>query len=135
MLHVLNSRSPILSTKSVLTKVQKMEFLFSRNRVLFTLNVVQSSLLQQNVVSRSSQSKLFFKKSVLGRFGNIQKKTLELGSLFSGFQLTTLLKERPQHNSYPVNFAKFLKASFLYNTSMWMHSRTKMTEHACTDKD
>ena len=135
MLHVLNSRSPILSTKSVLTKVQKMEFLFSRNRVLFTLNVVQSSLLQQNVVSRSSWSQLFFKKSVLGRFGKIQRKTSTLGSLFSGLQLTTLLKERPQHNSYPVNFAKFLKASFLCNTSTWMRFRTKMTEHACTDKD
>ena len=37
-----------------------------------------------------------------------------------GLMDATLLKKRPWHKRLPVNFAKFLRASFLQNTSAWL---------------
>ena len=45
------------------------------------------------------------------KFRKIRGKTLTPESLFNnvaGFQSTTLLKKRFQHNCFPVNFAKFI---------------------------
>ena len=48
---------------------------------------------------------VFCKKSVLRNFTKFTKKHL------------FLLKKRPQHRCFPVNFAKFLRTPFLQNTS------------------
>ena len=55
---------------------------------------------------RSSRSELFLRKGVL-----------KICSKFTGEHLATLLKKRLWHRCFPVDFAKFLKAPSLQNTS------------------
>ena len=63
---------------------------------------------------------VFCKKGVLGNFTKFTGRHLCI-SLFlnevAGLRSATLLKKRLSHRSFPVNFAKFLRTSFLQNTS------------------
>ena len=60
------------------------------------------------------------KKGILKNFAKFTGKHLCQGLFFSkvaGLRPATLLKKRLWHRCFPVNFAKFLKTSFLQNTS------------------
>ena len=55
------------------------------------------------------------------KFRRFHRKTPVPESLFNkvaGLRLLTLLKNRPRHGYFPVNFAKFLRTPFLWNTSV-----------------
>ena len=63
----------------------------------------------------------FSKKGVLKKFQTIRQETPVLESYFnrvSGLRAVTLLKKRLQHSCFQVNFMKFLRTSFLQNTSV-----------------
>ena len=60
--------------------------------------------------SRSTRPEVFCKKGVLRIFTKFTGKHLCQGP-------ATLLKKRLWHRSFPVNFAKFLRAPFSWNTS------------------
>ena len=60
---------------------------------------------------------MFFKKGVLA---NVAGKYLRQSLIFNkvaGLRPTTLLKKRLRYRCFPLNFAKFLRTPFLYNTS------------------
>ena len=64
----------------------------------------------------------FCKKGVLKKFHKIHLKTPVLESLFNrvlGMRHATLLKKRLRHRCIYVNFVKFLRTSFLQNTSVF----------------
>ena len=65
---------------------------------------------------RSSHRRCSVKKGVLRNFAKFTGKHL-CQSFFFNKVLATLLKKRLWHRCFPVNFAKFLRAPFLQNTS------------------
>ena len=69
---------------------------------------------------RSSHQRCFVKKGVLNKFTKFKRKHL-CQSLFlnkvAGPRPATLSKKRLQHRCFPVTSAKFLRTSFLQNTS------------------
>ena len=59
---------------------------------------------------------MFYKKGVLRHFGKFTGKHLCQSLFFkkgAGLRPATLFKKRLWHRFFPVNFAKFLKTSFL----------------------
>ena len=60
---------------------------------------------------RSSPPEVLCKKAVLKSFTQFQGKHL-CQSLFFRRQPTTLLKNRPWHRCFPVNFEKYLRTPF-----------------------
>ena len=69
---------------------------------------------------RISYLGVFCKKGVLRNFTKFTGKHLRQSLFFNnvaGLRPATLLKKRLWHRCFPVNFAKFLRALFLQNTS------------------
>ena len=69
---------------------------------------------------RSSHQRCFVRKSVLRNFAKFTGKHLCQGLFFNKHlrpQPATLLKKRLWHSCFLVNFAKFLRTSFLQKTS------------------
>ena len=101
-------------------------YIFSQDRPFFTqfwnndvkklinfLKQPQNCLICFNNV-RSSCPEVFCKKDVLRNIVKFTGKHLCQGLLFNKFAKK---KKRFWHRCFPVNFAKFLRTSFLYNTS------------------
>ena len=60
------------------------------------------------------------KKGALRNFAKFTGEHLRQSLFFNkvaGFRPAILFKKRPWHKYFPVNFAKFLRAAFLQNTS------------------
>ena len=73
--------------------------------------------------NRSSHRRCSLRKGVLRNFAKFTGKHLCQSLLFSkvaGLRPATLLKKRLWHRCFPVNFVKFLRTSFLQNTSGWL---------------
>ena len=71
-------------------------------------------------ISRSSHQRYSLKKGVPRNFGKFKGKHLCQSHFFNkvaSLRPATLLKKRPWHRCFPVNFAKFLRKPFLQNTS------------------
>ena len=69
---------------------------------------------------RSSHRSCSVRKGVLKNFAKFTGKHLCQSLFFNkvaGLRPVTLLKRRPWHRCFPVNFAKFLRIPFLQNTS------------------
>ena len=67
---------------------------------------------------RSSHQRCSVTKSVLKNFAKFRGKHLcQVHFFIKVASPTTLLKERPWHRCFPVNFAKFLRTPFSLNTS------------------
>ena len=69
---------------------------------------------------KSSHQTCSMKKGVLRNFAKFKGKYLCQSLFFdkvAGLSHAALLKKRPWHRCFPVNFAKFLRTSFLQNTS------------------
>ena len=69
---------------------------------------------------KSSHQTCSMKKGVLRNFAKCKGKHLCQSLFFdkvAGLSHAALLKKRPWHRCFPVNFAKFLRTSFLQNTS------------------
>ena len=85
--------------------------------------------LSEAVVQRCSFKKVFLEISQ-----NSQENTCQ-GLFFNkveGLRPATLFKKRLWHRYFPVNFAKFLSISFLYNISEQLlpqYSITKLASH------
>ena len=72
-------------------------------------------------MDRSSPPELFCKKGVLRNFTKFTGKHLCYSLFFNkveGLKPATLLKKRPWHRCFPVNFAKFLRTPF-FNEHLW----------------
>ena len=72
---------------------------------------------------RSSRPEVFCKKGVLRNFAKFTGKHLCQSLFFNkaaGLRPTTLLKKRLWHRCFPVNFVKFLRTTFLQNSSKWL---------------
>ena len=70
--------------------------------------------------SRSSQRRCSVRKGALRNFGKFTGKHLCQSLFFNkvaGLRSATLLKKRLWHRCFPVNFPKFLRRTFLQNTS------------------
>ena len=73
----------------------------------------------QSIVQKQPPE-VFCKKSVLRKFAKFSGKHQRQSLFFNkvaGLSPETLLKKRLWHSSFPVNSAKFLRTSFLQNTS------------------
>ena len=71
-------------------------------------------------IFRSSHQRCFVRKGVLRNFAKFTGKHLCQSLFFNkvaGLRPATLLKKRLWHRCFPMNFAKFLRTSFLQNTS------------------
>ena len=66
---------------------------------------MQNLMLEGRI--RSSRSKVFVQKGVLGNFANFLRSA-------------TLLKKRLWHSCFPVNFAKFIRTPFLIEHLRWL---------------
>ena len=72
---------------------------------------------------RSSRREVFCKKVVLRNFAKFTGKHLCQSlffSKFAGLSPATLLKKRPRHSWFPVNFTKFLRTPFLTEHLRWL---------------
>ena len=68
---------------------------------------------------RSSHQRYAVRKGVLRNFAKFTGKHLRQSFFFSkvaGLRLATLLKKRPWHRCFPLDFSKFLRTPFLPNT-------------------
>ena len=79
---------------------------------------------------RSSHRRCSVRKGVLGNFIKFTGKHLCQNVFFNkvaGLRPATLLKRRLWHRCFPVNFVKFLRTTFLQNTSrpllLWVSTR------------
>ena len=79
---------------------------------------------------RSSRSKVFCNKAVFKKFAKVTGKHLSQNLFFNkvaGLRPATSLKKRFWHRLFLKNFAKFLRAPFLQNTSsgcFWTWAQT-----------
>ena len=90
---------------------QAVYFTFSRG-VFSTLSNVRSSRLE-----------VFYRKGVLRNFAKFTRKSLCQSLFFSkvtDLRPAALLKKRPWHRSFPVNFAKFLRTPFFTEHLPWL---------------
>ena len=74
-------------------------------------------------ILRSSRPEVFCKKGVLRNFTKFTGKHLCQSLFFNnvaGLRPATLLKKRPWHRCFPVNFAKFLRTPFLTEHLCWL---------------
>ena len=67
--------------------------------------------------NRSSHSEVFCIKIALENFAEFKEKTY-FGVSFVG--VSSLLKKRPQHRCFPVNFAKFSRTPFYIEHLRWL---------------
>ena len=72
---------------------------------------------------RSSRPEMYCKKGVLRNFAKFTGKHLCQSLFFdkvADLRPATLLKKRPWHRCFPVNFAKFLRTPFLTEHLRWL---------------
>ena len=61
---------------------------------------------------RNSHQRCSIKIGVLKNYANFTRKHLYRSLFFSGLRPAVLIKKRPRHKCFPVNFAKFLRMPF-----------------------
>ena len=74
-------------------------------------------------IYRSSRPEVFCKKGVLGNFVKFTGKHLcqsHFSNNVAGLSPATLLKKRPWHRCFPVNFVKFLRTPFYIEHLWWL---------------
>ena len=69
---------------------------------------------------KSSRPEVFCKKGVLRNLAKFTEKHLCQSLFFSCSRTVTLLKKRPWHRRFPVNFAKFLRTHFIIEHVWWL---------------
>ena len=88
-------------------------------------------------LNRSSYRRCSVKKVLLKNFTKFTGKHLYQSLFFNkvaGLRPATLLKKRLWHRCFPVNFVKFLRTSFLHNTSGRLFlSKPNDIEATCSD--
>ena len=88
--------------------------------------------------NRSSNQRCSFKNGVLRNFTKFAGKDLCQSLFFNkvvGLSPATLLNKRLWHKCFPVNFAKFLRTTFLQNTSGRLLLKKEVIENiTCTKK-
>ena len=75
------------------------------------------------MIFRSSRPEVFCQKGVLRNFAEFTGKRLCQNLFFSkvaGLRPATLLKKRPWHWCFPVNFTKFLRTPFYIEHLWWL---------------
>ena len=101
-------------------EVNEYIFKSSNIKVCAKCYVVLGNIEDARKASRSRHQRCSMKKGNLRNFTKFTGKLL-CQSLFlnkvAGLRLATLLKKRALHRWFPVNFVKFLRATFLENTS------------------
>ena len=88
-----------------------------KNFAIFTGNTCVEVVRFKNI--RSSHQRGSMKKCVLRNFTKFAGKHL-CQSIFFNKKLGTLLKKRLWHRCFPVNFAKFLRTSFIKEHLWWL---------------
>ena len=109
--------SKVLKIKIIINIGQYMLF-FKSLRIIIPFN--ENLAKWQFAKERSSYRKCSVRKDVLINFAKFTGKHLCQGLIFNkvaSLRPATLLKKRLWHRCFPVNFAKFLRAPFLQNTS------------------
>ena len=105
------------------SKVKLTPLEISRKQESKTVFIIEILVKEEVVIwtkIRSSHQRCSMKKGVLRNFTKFTGKYLCQGLFFNkvaGLRPATLLKKRLWHRCFPVNFVKFLRASFLQNTS------------------
>ena len=90
------------------------------NYIKFQYYFIKNSISFRRRTLRSSRLEVFCKKGLLKNFANFTGKHLCQSLFFNenaGLSPATLLKKRPCHKCFLVNFANFLGTPFLYNSS------------------
>ena len=106
-----------------------LPFFLSKADVLFYIHYIFTCLNNFNNtdhkkwMNRSSRPEMFCKKGIYGNFTKFSVKH-HFQSLFfyklAALRPATLLKKRVWHKRFPVNFAKFLRTSFLTEHFRWL---------------
>ena len=88
----------------------------------------------RNRLALKQPPEVFYNKSRSQKFHKIHRKTPVPESLFfnkvAGLRPATLLKKKLWHSCFPVNFAEFLRAPFLQNTSGRLLLRFTMLQNS-----
>ena len=83
-------------------------------------NAIDNTTIQETFAKFQKQpSEVFYKERCSYKFRKIQRKTPVPRLFFNkvaGLRPVTLLKKRPWHRCFPVNFTKFPRIPFLQNT-------------------
>ena len=83
---------------------------------------------------RGSRPEVFCKKGVLRNFAKFTGKELCRSLFFNkvaGLTPATLLRKRLWHRCFPVNFARFLRTSFLTEHLQWLLLKTATWTYIC----
>ena len=119
----------ILSRTSLGRQLSQITLNTFNRGVYFNVTFLFSILVGTLQICRSSRSQMFLKIGVLKNFSNFCQ------SLFfnkvAGPRPATLLKKRPRHRCFTVNFAKFVRTSFLQNICFWRERRELLLHQAC----
>ena len=106
------------------TYFQAMLFLVTMATFLFNVDSNLPNSLYKNFPSeRSSRPEVFCKKGVLKNFTKFTGKHLCQSLFFNkvaGFRFATLLKKILRRRCFSVDFAKFLRTSFLTEHIRWL---------------
>ena len=97
---------------------------FVRYHLQKQLSSIYFCNLQANKLKvRSSRPNVFCEKDVLGNFTKFTRKHLRQSPFFNkvaGLRPDILLKKRLWHRYFPLNFAKFLRTTFLREHLRWL---------------
>ena len=85
----------------------------STNKQIFDISNKFTSI----VIYRSSHWRFSVRKGALRNFTKVTGKCLCQSLYFNKVRPATLLKQRLWHRCFPINFAKFLRTTFLQNKS------------------
>ena len=91
--------------------------------VHFMITFISWQFLSKSRSDRSSRPEVFCKNGVLRNFAKFTRKHLCQSLFFNkiaGLRPATLLKKRPCHRFFLVNFAKFLITSFFIEHMWWL---------------
>ena len=107
-------------TKRMWRKEKTANLVSSRKAELYNCRLWKRLTTDLIWYYRSSYLEVFCRKGTLKKFREIHRKTPVPEPLFNkvaGLRPATLLKKGPWHRCFLVNFAKFLRTTFLQNTS------------------
>ena len=93
-----------------------MDFLYQFS----VLNFVREFIPKYLTISRSSRSKVFYKKGVHRNFAKFTEKHLCQSHFLNKVSGLRPAKKRLWHRCFPVNFAKFLRTAFSLEHLWWL---------------
>ena len=112
------------SSTRILIKLSHLSCIKLRLLVYVFPNLYNYHAFSWDSLWSSSRPEVFYKKGFIKNFDKFPGKHLFCGfllNIFAGLRLATLLKKRPQHWCFAVNFANFFRTPFFIEHLRWLH--------------